>query len=100
MNVKMEGTLKARLITSEGLTQAAVEFGIAGFPNAISDMNAVEVEVAFAEAEVDFVAARIGIGLCADLINASAFFGLLRMAAVEDHAVAGLDGASIDGVRR
>ncbi|OQB92401.1 MAG: hypothetical protein BWX86_01839 [Verrucomicrobia bacterium ADurb.Bin122] len=75
----------ADLFAGKGGADLAVERGVVGFPDAVADVQAAEIEVAAAEAQDGLGA----VGL--DLVNASALFAGLGRAGVEDQTVAGLE---------
>ena len=59
VDFEIDGALETGLVAGVGLADAAVEFRIARFPNAITAMNAREVEIATTEAKnTSFPASR------------------------------------------
>src|SRR5439155_18017908 len=81
----VDGTLKTGLVGAESLAQAAVEFGVAGFPEFVADVDAAKIDVAVAEFEEGFLAAL------QNSVNAATFFLLIRLACIEDNSIAGFE---------
>src|SRR5688572_28420881 len=85
MHLKVQGAMELRRVPGERLPQAAIEFGIAGFPNFVADVNAVEIDVAVAEGEPGFVT----FGLL--FVDASPLLFLIGMARIEHDTVTWLE---------
>jgi hypothetical protein len=45
MHLHIDRSLKLRLIAGEALTQLPIEFGVTGFPEAIADLNAPQINI-------------------------------------------------------
>ena len=84
VNFEIERALKPRLVSGIGLPNAAIEFGIAGFPNPVARLNTSEIDIVAAETESHLPCPF------ENLINAAALLWLVGIAAIEDDAVAGL----------
>src|ERR1035437_738327 len=54
MHLDFNGPLKLWRVTFEALTQSPVQFGIAGFPQLVADVDAREINVAATKPEQDF----------------------------------------------
>ena len=99
MHLDFNGPLKFWRVTLEALAQSPVQFGVAGLPQFVADVDAGEINVAMAETQL------IQAGLAfrskprfrrggdtapylQDFIHPPAFLVFLRFAGVEHHAVA------------
>ena len=76
-----DGSLKPDLFALEGLPDAFFQRGVAGFPDAVTDMHPPEIDVALTEAQHGFRPVWF------DLIDAAAFLLHLGVPGVEHHAV-------------
>ena len=89
--------LKFRCVAGETLAQAPVQFGIVGLPQFVADVDAREINVAVAETQLgQLLAGNFEASDFLNFINASAFLLFLRLAGVENHAVAGFERARRD----
>ncbi len=88
-----DGPLEARLIAVKAGAEAAVEFGVVGFPEPVADVDAGEVDVAVAEGERREHGRAGTRFLGGDFVEAAAFLLFLGMRGIEDDPVAGLGGS-------
>lgn len=68
MNLKINGTLKLGRVSCEGLSNLSIEIWVAGFPDAIAEMNAFKIQRTTSKRENCILFVML------DRVNSSAFF--------------------------
>src|SRR2546429_70618 len=82
VNFEGDRTLEMNLAIGKTRAHVAIERGIVGFPQSLPRTYPAPIDIAVAEAESRFAVAGL------ELVDASAFFALLRFSGVEHHPVA------------
>src|SRR5258707_9931928 len=90
MQFHFDWTLETRLVTFEAATQAPVKLRVARFPKLIANMHTSKINIAPAKSKNDRSGTSDFGFRISDFVNPPALFWLLRMAGVEDHAIAQL----------